>query len=173
LGHRERALPDVDRQQQFTLGVHGDPDPLRRTLQARDGLSRTDRTVFDCAEEGEEFVQLHLLDPHVVQDMLGEGAQLLGRLDEPLQHGIEIDLEHPCGAADAQSLGQARHDAHDEVNGGALSMKNRAQGLQKIAATGDAQELPPGTAIGMAIGAELPPAHPAAIGTGRVGADMG
>src|SRR5262249_18972130 len=104
-----------------------------------------------------------LLDPHVVQDMLGEGAQLLGRLDEPLQHGIWIDLEHPCGAADAQSLGQARHDAHDEIDRGALPMKNRAQGLQKIAATGNAKEWAPGTATRMAIGAEIPPAHPAAL----------
>ena len=35
-------------------------------------------------------------------------------------------------------------------------MKERPEGLEKIAATGDALQLPPGTAIGMAIGAEIP-----------------
>jgi hypothetical protein len=34
------------------------------------------------------------------------------------------------------------------------------------------QQLPPGTAIGMAIGAEIPPAHPATIGTVWVRAEM-
>jgi hypothetical protein len=51
-------------------------------------------------------------------------------------------------------------------------MKERAEGLQKVAATDDAQQLSPGTAVRMAIGAEIPPAHPAPIGTGRVGAEM-
>jgi hypothetical protein len=51
-------------------------------------------------------------------------------------------------------------------------MQERAKGLQKIAATDDAQQLAPGTTIGMAIGAEIAPADPAAIGTIRVGADM-
>ena len=51
-------------------------------------------------------------------------------------------------------------------------MKDCAEGLKKIAATGDAQQLPPGSAIGMTIGAEIAPAHPTAIRTGRVGAKM-
>lgn len=36
-------------------------------------------------------------------------------------------------------------------------MKQCAEGLEKIAATGTAQQLPPGPAIGMAIGADVPP----------------
>ena len=51
-------------------------------------------------------------------------------------------------------------------------MKNRAEGLQKRAATGDAQQLPPRTATRMAIGAEITPAHPAMVSTIRIGADM-
>src|SRR5262249_6358491 len=51
-------------------------------------------------------------------------------------------------------------------------MKERAEGLEKIASTGDAEQLPPGTATRMAIGAEIAPADPAAIGTVRVGAEM-
>src|SRR5262249_43065618 len=86
---------------------------------------------------------------------------------------IRIDLEHPRGAPDAQSLGQAREDTHDEVDGGAFAMKDRAEGLEKVATTGDTQQLPPGTATGMAIGAEIPPAHTAAIGAVQVGAEMG
>jgi hypothetical protein len=52
-------------------------------------------------------------------------------------------------------------------------MKKRAESLEKIVATGDAQQLPPGTTIGMAVGAEITPSDPAAIGTVRVGAAMG
>ena len=51
-------------------------------------------------------------------------------------------------------------------------MEERAEGLQKVAMTGDAQQLPPGTATGMAIGAEIAPAHPAPIGTVRVRAEV-
>src|SRR5262249_46833591 len=39
-------------------------------------------------------------------------------------------------------------------------------------ATGDAQQLPPGTAIGMAIGAQIAPARPTPIGTLGVGAEL-
>src|SRR5262249_6686842 len=55
---------------------------------------------------------------------------------------------------------------------GALAMKDRAQGLQKIAATDDTEQLAPGTTIGMAVGAEIAPADPAAIGTIRVRAEV-
>src|SRR5262249_31771229 len=47
-----------------------------------------------------------------------------------------------------------------------------AQGLQEVATTDDAQQLSPGPAIGMAIGAEIPPTRPAPIGTVRIGAEM-
>ena len=92
--------------------------------------------------------------------MAGKRPELLCRFDQPLQHGIRVDLEHPCGAPDTQAFGQAGDDAYDELDGGTLTMKERPEGLEKIAATGDAQQLPPGTAIGMAIGAEIAPAHP-------------
>ena len=51
-------------------------------------------------------------------------------------------------------------------------MEERAAGLEKIAPTGHTQQLPPGTAIGMAIGPEIAPADPAAIGTVRVRAEV-
>ena len=60
----------------------------------------------------------------------------------------------------------------DELDGGALAVKDRAEGLEKRAVTGDAQRLPPGAPIGMAVGEEIAPTHPVAIGTVRVGAEM-
>jgi hypothetical protein len=51
-------------------------------------------------------------------------------------------------------------------------MKDGPEGLEKIAATGDAQQLPPGAPIGMAVGAEIAPPHPAPIGTVRVRTKM-
>jgi len=52
-------------------------------------------------------------------------------------------------------------------------MKDRPEALQKVAATGDAEQLPPGAPIGMAIGAEIAPAHPAPVRTVRMGTAMG
>src|SRR5260370_30163941 len=52
-------------------------------------------------------------------------------------------------------------------------MEEGAEGLQKIATTDHTQQLPPGTAIGMAIGAEIAPSRPSPIGTVRVRAEMG
>src|SRR5262249_43344105 len=53
-----------------------------------------------------------------------------------------------------------------------LPVKERAKGLEKVATADHTQQLPPGTAIGMAIGAEIPPAHPVPIGTVGVRAEM-
>jgi hypothetical protein len=115
---------------------------------------------------------LHLSHPYVVQDVSGEGPQLLCRFNQPVQYRIRVQLEHPRRAPDAQAFGQARNDAYDELGGSALAVQERAEGLEKIAATGDTQQLPPGPAMGMAIGAEIAPAHPAPIGTVRIGAEM-
>src|SRR5262249_29791385 len=62
---------------------------------------------------------------------------------------------------------------HDELDGDALAMEEGADGLEKIATTDHTQQLPPGTAIGMAIGAEIAPSHPTPICTVGVGAEMG
>src|SRR2546428_12154155 len=51
-------------------------------------------------------------------------------------------------------------------------MQERPEGLQKIATTDHTQQLPPGTATGMAIGAEIAPSDPAPIGTVRVRAEV-
>ena len=51
-------------------------------------------------------------------------------------------------------------------------MEEGAEGLKQLAPPDPPQQLPPGPAIGMAMGAKGPPAPPAAIGTVRVRADM-
>src|SRR5215471_16267304 len=99
--------------------------------------------------------------------------QVLRCLHQPLQHGIGVNLEHPRGPTDAQAFGEARDDAHDELDGGALAVKDRAERLEKIVTTDHTQQLPPGTTIGMAIGTEIPPAHPASRGTVWIRAEMG
>ena len=104
--------------------------------------------------------------------MTRKGPQLVGGLHQPLQHRVRVDLEHARRPPDAQAFGQARDDPHDEVDRGALAMQERAEGLEKIAATGDAQQLSPGTTTGMAIGPEIAPADPAPVGTVWVGAEM-
>jgi hypothetical protein len=38
---------------------------------------------------------LHLPDPQVMQKVLREGPELLRCFDQPLQHRIRVDLEHP------------------------------------------------------------------------------
>src|SRR5215211_7273404 len=172
LRHGEGAISDLDREEQLACGVQRHPETLGRPFQALDGLGRADLPVLHRAEEGEEFIHLHLLDPHVVQDVAGKGLELVCCFNEPLQYSVGIHLEHPRRAPDTQPFSQARNDAHDELDRSALAVKDRAEGLEKIAVTGDAEQLPPGTAVRMAIGAEITPAHPAAIGTVRVRAEM-
>ena len=52
-------------------------------------------------------------------------------------------------------------------------MKDRPEALQEAAAAGDAEQLPPGAATRMAIGAEMAPAHPASVRTVCIGTEMG
>ena len=58
-----------------------------KTLKMLDGLSLPALPVLDCTEQGEEFIQLHVPDPHIVQDMERKGPQLVCRLHQPLQQG--------------------------------------------------------------------------------------
>jgi hypothetical protein len=60
LGHGQSALAHPEGQDQFALGVHRQPDPVRRTLKALDGRGRTALRILNGAEHGTELVQLHL-----------------------------------------------------------------------------------------------------------------
>ena len=42
--------------------------------QALDGLDFADVTRLDRAEQGKEFIELHLCDPHIVEEVLREVA---------------------------------------------------------------------------------------------------
>ena len=105
LRHGQCAIPDVKREQEFALGVHGDPDPLRQTLQALDGVGLADLTVLDRAEQGKQLIELYLSDPYAMQEVLREGSQLIRRLHEPLQDRIRVNLEYPRRAPDPQAFG--------------------------------------------------------------------
>ena len=170
--HGEHTIPDIDGQQQCTLGVHRDPAPRGRALQALNGFRLTDLPLLNRAEQSQQLIHLHLSDPHVMQEGLGEGAPLLRRVDQPPAPRIRVHLEPPRRAADAQACGEAREHAYDELNGGAFAMEEGAEGLEKVATPDHTQQLPPGTATRMAIGTEIAPADPAARGTGRVRAEM-
>ena len=93
---------------------------------------------------------------YVVQDVLGEGLKLLGRFDEPLQHRMRVHLKPPRRAPDAQTFGQARDDAHDELDGGTLTIEEGAEGLEKRAAAGDAQQLGQQPPVGWPLARRLP-----------------
>ena len=69
LGHRPGPIADVDRQQQLALGVHRDPHPLGRTLQALDGLRLVDLPVLHGTEESKQLIELDLVDVQVVEKM--------------------------------------------------------------------------------------------------------
>jgi hypothetical protein len=101
LGQGQGAIADVERQQQLTLGVHRDPDPLGHTLQALDGFDLTDPTSLDCAEQSKQLIELDVRDTHIVQDVSRKGLELLRCLHQPRQHGIRVNLEHPRGGANA------------------------------------------------------------------------
>src|SRR5262244_4169498 len=136
---------------------------------ARQALGRpllAHRAVRERTEHGIEFIELHLREVQVVQEVLRKGPQVLRRLYQPVQHGVGIDLEHPRGAADAQALSEATDDVHDEVNRDALAMEQGAVMLGKVPFAGCTVELPPLPPAGMAVGAEIPQPYPAAIVTG-------
>ena len=67
----------------------------------------------------------------------------------------QLRQRHPARPA------RARDDAHDEVDGGALAMQEWTEGLEKRAATGDAPAVGARPPSGLAVGAEMTPAHPA------------
>src|SRR6516164_8426994 len=168
LGHGHAAFPDVNRQQHFALGIERRPHPMRGAGEALDRSLLAHRALLECTEHGIEFIELHLREVQVVQEVLCKGAQLLRRLHQPVQHGVGIDLEHPRGAADAQALCEATDDVHDEVDRDALAMDQSAVMLWKVTFTSSTVELPPRAPAGMAVGAQVAQPHPAAVVTARM-----
>src|SRR5437773_699187 len=172
LRHRECAISNVDGQEQFGNRVEGDPHPVRRARQALERLGLADLTGLDRAEQGEEFVKLDLCDVHVVQEMAGKRRRMLGDGNEPGQDRVGINLEDAGHSTDAQALRQGAHRPHQLFGRDALAMERRAVRLQKIALTGTAVQLAPGSTAGMPVGTEIAPVHPAPIVAVGIGAEM-
>jgi hypothetical protein len=72
--------------------------------QALDRLGLGDLAAFDRAKQGEQLVHLHLLDVHITQAIAGEGLQVFGRLDQPAQHRVRIDLKDAGHGADTETF---------------------------------------------------------------------
>ena len=115
------------------------------------------------AEDGVEFVELHLIQAYIVEEINGKGLELLGRFHQPVEDRVRVDLEDPRRPSNAESLGQAADDVHNELRRGPLTMENRARSLVEISLARHALKLTPGLAAGMAIGADITQTEPAAI----------
>jgi hypothetical protein len=53
-----------------------------------DRLGCGDFPVFDGTEHGEQFIHLDLLNINMVQEIMGQGLQVFGRFDQPIEHGV-------------------------------------------------------------------------------------
>jgi hypothetical protein len=137
-----------------------------------DGLDFTNVARLDRTEQGKEFVQLHLGDSHIVEEVLREGRRLVCRLDQPLQHRVRVDLKYPGHGSNAQAFSQSGHDAHEQLSRHAHAMHRRTLGLQEIRVARGALQLAPRPPIGMAIGPDIAQADPAIIATGARRAKM-
>ena len=81
----------------------------------RDGLVFTELPVSHGTQGGVKFIELDLVEMQIVQKVGGKGLQVLGRLYQPAQNGIGVDLEDARCAPDAQPLSETRDDLHDEI----------------------------------------------------------
>ena len=89
---------------------------MRGTGQAVDGLVLVAPPVLECTKDGIQLVALDLCEVEIVQEMTRKGTQLVGGLNEPLQHRVRVDLEHARRTPDTQAFGQAPDDVHDELD---------------------------------------------------------
>jgi hypothetical protein len=112
--------------------------------------------------------QLQLLRVEITEEMDGKGAQLLGHFDQPVQHGIRVDLEDPRRSADTEPFSQAGQDAYDALDRRLFAMEDRAMGLQKVTVACRTVELTPGAAAGMTVGPEIAEPEPPPIVTSAV-----
>src|SRR5262249_4307166 len=163
LSHGQRALAHVERQPQFTHGSDRGPYPVRGARQALDSLRLADLTRLDGPEQGIEFIELHLGDADVVQEISGEGGGVVRHFYQPLQHRVGVHLKHPSDGTDAQPFGHRAHRPHASLASDMLALEGRALGFGKIAAAGYTLELAPRTAARMTVGSEIAAAHPAVI----------
>src|SRR5262249_35590034 len=91
---------------------------------------------------------------------------------EAVKERIGVQLKQPGHGTDAEPFRQRAHGPHQQIRRDTFAMEQRAVGLQKVPVTGGAVQLAPGATAGMPVGTEIAPAHPAPIGTGRMGAEV-
>jgi hypothetical protein len=91
------------------------PYPVRRARQALDRLGVADLASLDRAEQGKELIQLHLCDPHVMQEVARKGGGVVRHFHEPRQHRVRVHLKHPGHGTNAKSFGQRAHGPHQFV----------------------------------------------------------
>src|SRR5262249_9017836 len=114
----------------------------------------------------EQLVHLHLRDVYVAQEVAREGLKVIGRFHQPAQNRVGIGLEDPCHGADTETLSPCRDRPHQLVGFHLLAVQRCAMGLQEMSLAAETHQLAPPSAIGMAIGADIPPAHPTVVRTG-------
>ena len=73
-------LTDVDRQQQFGDGIHGDPHPMWGTRQPLSRVGLGDLPVFDGADQSKQLIKLHLSDMNIVEEMARKCLEVVGGL---------------------------------------------------------------------------------------------
>jgi hypothetical protein len=117
-------------------------------------------------------MDLQLFQVQMTQEISGKGAELFGRFDQPVQHGVRIDLKDPSRRADPQTLSQAGQDAHDEIDLGLFAVKHRTVMLGKKGVARGAMDLTPGATTRMPIGPQVVQSQPAAIVTVTVRAEV-
>jgi hypothetical protein len=71
----------------------------------------------------------------VVQEVLGEGFEMVGGFDEPLEHRIRVDLEHAGYRPNPQAFRQRTYRPHQQIGRHTLAMKDGVMGLKKVSPT--------------------------------------
>jgi hypothetical protein len=113
-----------------------------------------------------------LLDVQVMQEVAREGFEVIGCFHQPEHNCVGIGLEDPCNGADTEAFGERRDRPHQLVRIALLAVKHGAMGLQEMPLAAQTHQLAPPPAVGMAVGADIPPAHPAVIRTRGLGAEV-
>src|SRR5262245_54144381 len=96
---------------------------------------------------------------------LRKALELVSGLNQPGEDGIRVDLKEPGHGANPEPFSQSSDSQDQPLRADVLAMKERAMRFEEIAATTDAMQLTPGSAAGMAVGAEIAKPCPAPVGT--------
>ena len=109
--------------------------------------------IFHLTQHSVLLIELDLVDVYFTEKITRKCLELIGRFHQPPQHRVRVNLKHPGGGPHAQTFGQARQHADDQLHGDLIAMKDRAVMLRKIALARGTVALSPRSTTGMAIGA--------------------